>query len=323
MDDHSKILLTGARGLVGRGVARKLGLAGRAYVAIDQTNSGSDGHDVIACDVRDTHKLHDLASEHTFDAIIHCAGYSGPMLGQDNPAAVIAVNVGGTANLLELARIHRIPRFVFCSSVSAVGPTSAATTEDIVPRPTTVYGASKAACEDLITAYERTTDITTVSLRLSAVWGPERTTACALGTMIKNASTGRTTIFDNGGDFPTQYLHVDDAAAALILAVDVMSPAQHIFNINGGEYETLAAIAERVRSAIPGAHILLGPGGDPTYDWQEPFRIDAAKHHLGFEPRVSLAQGIDAFVNAITDPSHTPTGTNQAKASGRPQQQGN
>jgi UDP-glucuronate 4-epimerase len=295
----SKILLTGAGGLVGRTVARKLSRSGHEYVAIDQVGGVVDGREVLECDVRDIHRLHALASCDGFDAIIHCAGYSGPMMGQDNPTAVIATNVGGTANLLELARIHSIPRFVFCSSVSAVGPTSEATAEDVIPRPSTVYGATKAACEDLIAAYKRTFGITTVSLRLSAVWGHERATECALGTMIKDAVAGRETVFDSGCDFPTQYLHVEDAAEALILALVAVDPQQDVYNINGGVFLPFREVADRVRSVLPRAQIRIGQGGDPLYDWQEEFRIDAARRDLGFEPRISLTEGIKAFADAM------------------------
>jgi nucleoside-diphosphate-sugar epimerase len=295
----AKILLTGAAGFVGRAVARRFRRDGLDYVAIDHNAGVIDGHEVIECDVRDVHRLHDLAVRHGFDAIAHCAGYSGPMLGGGNPAAVIAVNVGGTANLLEVARVHSIERFVFCSSVSAVGPTSAAITEDVVLRPTTVYGATKAACEQLIAAYQQTSGITAVSLRLAAVWGPERTTVCALGTTIKDAVEGRETVFESGGEFPTQYLHVEDAAQAVLLALNVTAPRQGIYNVNGGEYLTFAAVADEVRSVLPQARVTVGPGGDPLYEWQEQFDISAARRDLGFEPQISLREGIEAFGDAL------------------------
>ena len=295
----AKILLTGAAGFVGRAVARKLRSDGLDYVALDQNAGVIDGHEVIGCDVRDVHRLHNLAVRHGFDAIAHCAGYSGPMLGEDNPAAVVAANVGGTANLLEVARVHSIDRFVFCSSVSAVGTTSAPTTEEVIPHPTTVYGATKAASEDLIAAYQQTSGITAVVLRLAAVWGPERTTACALGTMIKDAVEGRETVFDSGSEFPTQYLHVEDAAQAILLALNAPAPLPVAYNINGGEYMTFAAVADHVRSILPEARISIGPGGDPLYDWQEQFNIDAARRDLSFAPQISLREGIKAFAGAI------------------------
>jgi len=76
------------------------------------------------------------------------------MVARDNPHAIIQNNLVGTANILELARVYQIRRVVFCSSVSAYGPTPAGPVpEDVALNPSTVYGATKAAGEQLIAAY--------------------------------------------------------------------------------------------------------------------------------------------------------------------------
>ena len=294
-----RVFLTGARGLVGRAVARQLRDAGDRVVGIDRQGGDVDGWEVIECDVTNAHRLHELALLHGFTAIVHCAAYSGPMVGSDNPGAVIETNLGGTANLLEVARIHDIPRVVFCSSVSAVGPTSAPITEDVPLRPTSVYAATKAASEALIHAYRERYDLQAVSLRLSAVWGPERTTVCALGQMITDAVAGRETVFAQGADAPTQYLHVTDAARAVQAALTAERLPKPVYHVNGGEYLTMAEVADLVRAEIPTERITIGPGPDPMYDWQEPFLIDAARADLGFEPRVSLAAGIREFADRL------------------------
>ena len=83
------------------------------------------------------------------------------MVAQDNPYAIVMVNVVGTANLLEAARIHGLRRFVFCSSTSAYGPTPPGPVpEDVPMAPSSVYGASKVASEQLVNAYARSTGST-------------------------------------------------------------------------------------------------------------------------------------------------------------------
>jgi UDP-glucuronate 4-epimerase len=196
----ANVLLTGAGGLVGRAVGAKLRATGLTYTGIDSARRNPDDSDIVECDVRDIQRLHEIVIGCGITGIVHCGAYSGPMLGADIPGSVVAVNVGGTANLLELARIHSLKRFVFCSSVSAVGPTFEVCGEDVILHPTTIYGATKAACEHLITAYGESYGIETVCLRLSAVWGPNRVTVCALGTMIKNAVAKRETRFARGGE---------------------------------------------------------------------------------------------------------------------------
>lgn len=294
------VLLTGAAGLIGGAVATRLRSAGVNSIGIDRSSGSVDGNQVIECDIRDVHKLSALANEHQFTAIIHCGAYSGPFLGGDNPAAVVAVNVGGTANLLEVARVHKLRRFVFCSSVSAAGPTSARTDETLLLKPSSIYGATKAACEHLVTTYGQVFGFETVCLRFSAVWGPQRSMPCALGSMIKDAVNRKPTRLSEGGDFPTQYVHVDDAAEAIFSALTTTRLTQPTYFITGGETITLAEVANRVGAIVPSADIKIGPGGDSTFDWQEEFDISAAHRDLGFTPRVGLDEGIEAFVRSMT-----------------------
>jgi UDP-glucuronate 4-epimerase len=116
-------LVTGAGGLVGRTVAAQLRDRGDYVIGIDRAASGEGDERIIDCDLRDIHRLHQLASNPNLDTIIHCGAHSGPMVARDNPHDLVAVNVVGTANVLEVARIRRLRRIVNCSSVSVYGST--------------------------------------------------------------------------------------------------------------------------------------------------------------------------------------------------------
>ncbi|MCC6206256.1 MAG: NAD(P)-dependent oxidoreductase, partial [Hyphomicrobiales bacterium] len=156
------VLLTGASGLIGRYVHRMLRERGDKVVAIDRIA----GDDVLACDLSEVHRLHELGSEAT--AIIHCGAISGPMVARDNPYLIVQSNIVGTANILELARVKGMRRVVYCSSVSAFGNTPAGldlVPEDVVLKPTSVYGASKAAGEQLLEGYRQQHGVDSVSLR--------------------------------------------------------------------------------------------------------------------------------------------------------------
>ncbi len=296
-----KVLLTGAAGLIGRSVARRLAGAGVAYVGIDKVGAVIDGRDVLRCDIRDVAMLQAVAREAGFSAIVHCGAYSGPMFGIDDPASVIAVNVGGTANLLDLARTHGIRRLVFCSSVSAAGPTDRPVDERAPLRPSTIYGATKAACEALITTYGQVFGIETVCLRFSAVRGPHRQTVCSLGTMIRDAVARRPTRIAQGADFPTQYLHVDDAAEIIFSALGTPEIKQPAYFVTGGDTIPLSEIGHRVQTILPHADIEIGPGPDPIFEWQEEFDISAVRRDFAFDPKTRFNEGVMAFVHSIND----------------------
>lgn len=298
-------LVTGAGGLVGRGVAAHLRDRGDRVIGIDRTASGEGDERIIDCDLRDTHRLHQLASGPDLDTIIHCGAHSGPMVARDNPYDLVAVNVLGTANVVEVARIRRLRRFVNCSSVSVYGSTIAGPVlEDVPLHPSTVYGATKLAAEHLVTAYAREHRLDAVSLRLSWVYGPNRTTSCLLRRMLVDAIEGRPTDVEWGADFPRQYIHVDDAAAALVSAVDAPSVGQRAYNVTGGSYQTLSETADVVRRVLPQAEIRLGNGDDPSDDVQHRFDITAAERDLGYVPAVSLETGIRRFAEAMKTQGH-------------------
>ena len=290
------VLVTGAAGLVGNAVRAKLEKAGRPVVAIDRIGGKVEGRDVIECDVTDIHGLHNLARRNEISGIVHCGAFSGPMVAADSPAQMVQVNIVGTANILELSRIIKGTRVVFCSSTSAYGPTPPGPVpEDVALKPSSVYGASKAASEHLVHSYRQQHDVDGVSLRLSWIYGPRRTTDCTIRTMITDALAGRPTRLPFGRDFPRQYIHIDDASDALVMALDKRRLPRSNYTVTGGTWMTLGEIAGVVRKVMPAADIKVADGPDPVDDRQERFDISAAARDLGYRPNVSLENGIRAY----------------------------
>jgi UDP-glucuronate 4-epimerase len=288
------ILLTGAAGLIGHAVHHRLRERGDTVVAIDRVG----GSDIAACDLTEVHRLHELGS--TATAIVHCGAISGPMVARDNPHLIVQSNVVGTANILELARVRGMRRVVACSSVSAYGNTPAGldlVTEDAPLRPTSVYGASKAAGEHLLDGYALQHGLDGVSIRPAWVYGPGRTTECGIRTMILDARAGRPTHFPFGRDFHRQYVHVDDVATALVLALDAEKLPRRNYTITGGSYITLAEVARTVKRVLPQADITVGAGPDPIDDVQARFDISAAERDLGYRPHVTLEDGIRSYAD--------------------------
>src|SRR5688500_5873774 len=134
------ILLTGAAGMIGRVLHQRLIERGDTVIATDRL----EGEGIIACDLTEVHRLHARGAK--ANAILHCGAISGPMVARDNPHLIVQSNIVGTANMLELARVKKMRRVVFLSSVSAFGSTPAGVElvpEGVVLSPSSVYGASK------------------------------------------------------------------------------------------------------------------------------------------------------------------------------------
>lgn len=289
------ILVTGAAGLLGNAVRVLLETGGQRVLPIDRVPQTEEGRPIIACDLSDVHRLHALAVGNRITGIIHCGAHSGPMVARDNPYSMVQVNIVGTANVLEIARIHGA-RFVFCSSTSAYGNTPEGLVPEDVPLvPTSVYGASKVAGEQLVSTYGRQYGVDGVSLRLSWVYGPRRTTDCIVRTMIEDALAGRPTRKPFGRDFHRQFIHVEDAARALVMALQTPHLPRQSYNVTGGTYLTLGEIGDIVRGVLPQADIELGDGPDPVDDRQHRFDVSAVERDLHFRPEISLEQGVRTY----------------------------
>lgn len=296
MINSGAVLITGAAGFVGNAVRLLLEHRCTPVLAVDRVAGTEDGYENVVCDLTDVHRLHAIVSDHHISSIIHCGAFSGPMVAQDNPHSMVQVNIIGTANVLEIARIHKISRLVFCSSASAYGHTPPGpVSEDVALRPTSIYAASKVASEQLVSSYSKQFGINGVSLRLSWVYGPRRATDCVIRSMIEDALCGRKTRMPFGRDFHRQFVHVDDAARSLLAALDRPELPRQNYTITGGTYVTLGEVAEIVRRVVPLADIRMEPGPDPTDDVQEMFDISAAGRDLDYQPSVSLEDGIRSY----------------------------
>lgn len=297
---EKRILVTGASGLLGRAVTRVLVAHRIPVLPIDRVPGRVETLNIERAELGDIHRLHQLASE-GLAGVIHCGGLSGPMVARDEPSSMVQVNIVGTANMLELARVHGARRFIYASSATVYGETGASLiAEDSLPKPTSLYAASKLASEELVAAYSTQFGLEGASLRLSWIYGPRRTTDCAIRTMIEHAQAGRDINWDFGRNFPRQYMHVDDAAKALVQAYQADRLHQQIYNVSGGSRATLGEIGTIITNLLPGASISLGDGPDPLDVVQGPLDISAARRDLAYSPAIDLQTGIRSYAEWLS-----------------------
>ncbi len=293
------ILITGAGGFIGYALTQELLRQGRRVVGFDlvKTDHQSERYQSVTGDLADIHRLHGIFKQHQITSVVHCGAISGPMLALDNPYSILQINIMGTANMLEAARIHGVERFVYCSSGSAYGETHPGVIDEQTPLfPTDVYGATKASGEHLVQSYSRQHGMHGVSLRICWVYGPRRRTDCVIRQMILDALHNRPTILDWGQNDYRQYIYIDDAVAALIAALDRSKLPEPVYNVSAeAGYVSIAQVAEAVRTVLPHAQIQLGPGPDLNDAPRGAFDISAAKRDLGFAPSYGLVEGIRAY----------------------------
>ena len=300
------ILVTGANGLLGYDVVRRLVEQNQKVVAVDRSVSEVSQltPNSFEVEIGDIHKLHELALRFDINTIVHGGGVSGPMLGRENPAMMFNVNVGGTIDVAEVARQvtgrRGNCRLVFCSSLTVYGNQPADDiTEDRPLLTRQCYASSKVAGEAVVLSYAEEHGVDAIVLRIAGVYGPRRKTSCVLRLMISNALQGRPTRLSYGRGFPRQWVHVDDVVNGILLAVDAQRPSTRVFNLSGGVNPVIDDAARIISEIIPSADIELDQGADPEDITLGLLSIEAARRELGYVPAVSLKDGINRLVHSI------------------------
>lgn len=296
------VLVTGVGGLIGAAVLRHLTAAGIPAVAMDRAPPpGLDldrmGVPFVAHDLPDPHRWHEAVLRFAVRRVVHAGGISGPMLLGGNPGRLCEINLSGLTGLLEAARIHHLERIVWLSSIMAYGnrPDLTPVAEDTPLRPTTVYGATKAAGEALMHAYYSEHGIDAAALRVASCYGPGRTTSCMIRTLVEDGLAGRTSRIHPAPGRTRQHIFVGDVVGAVRAALDAPVLHQRVYNIGPGRAQTLEEIIEQVRKAVPEANVALDPEG---FAWNTfglgPLAVDAARRDFGFSPATSITDGAAA-----------------------------
>lgn len=285
-------LVTGASGLVGYRVAEMLAADGVDVLGVDvRPPAAGTPFPQIVADAADLGAM--TRAMEGRPNVVHAGAVSGPMLMLDDPHGIARANLGGAMAVFEAAYRHRVRRLVWLSSIAVYGdqPTLDPIGEATAPNPRSFYGHTKVAGEALLHGYVALYGLDAVALRLSSVFGPRRQTACALRGLIEAGLDGRPVTVAAEGTSYRQYLHIDDAARSVLLALAVPAAHQFVYNITGGTYVTEAALAGLVAGMVPGLAISHGPAA-----WNEghlgPLLMDAAARDLGYRPAVALSDGL-------------------------------
>jgi len=176
------------------------------------------------------------------------------------PVTCHEVNVNGTFNLLEAARIHGIERFVYASSASVYGQKEGICSEENQPAPISPYGASKLIQEVYAQQYSRTYGLHTTGLRYFNVYGPRQNPHAAYSAAIAKFSFqmehNLPIIIFGDGMQTRDFIYVDEVVDAnlIVAAADPAYTSGAIFNIATGSSVTLLAMIEQLKHQYPAYH---------------------------------------------------------------------
>ena len=317
MSRPERILVTGAAGFLGSTLVDRLLAEGREVVGLDsfdpfypeeqkQQNLTSalaaSTFQLVRGDIRDADTVASIFSETRFNSVVHLAALAGVRPSLERPAAFSDVNVRGTSVVLEAAVNHGSPRVVFASSSSVYGEREDGPFRetDPVERPISPYAATKRACELIAHAFHHTHGLSVTCARIFTAYGPRQRPDLAIRKFAERMLEGMPIPVFGDGHSLRDFTYVDDLVDGLVKAID-RDLDFAILNFGAGRQVTVLEVIELLEKTLKvPAEIEWLPAqtGDVRRTWSD---SRAAREALGFEPQVSLEEGIARFADWLGD----------------------
>ena len=314
-----RVLITGGMGVIGSFVAEKFVREGHRPVLYARHKDENLIRDILnrvdieLGDILDLPRLLQVIKAHRITHIVHTAAFVGA-LSQANPALSVQVNVMGTLNVLEAARLFEVKRVVYTSAKGVYGdvrgeyahPTYKPLPEEHAKNPVRIYDAAKFMGENMGQFYLDHYGIDFIALRFSTTYGPGKTARHGkmgvTSAIVENPFYGKPFRMTQGGEQRDDFVYNKDAALGVYQACLAKGLKQRVFNIGTGVDITMRDFARVIQSYLPQADIEIGPGlnylDSPT-SYYSIYDISKARAELDYQPQFDLARGIADYLEIL------------------------
>lgn len=314
------VLVTGGSGVLGLHVARGMAEHGDEVVALSMSGAPPAAELVLGelasrvtfvrGDIRDFESLRVTADRFKVNGIVHTAALTGEAQALAKPLEVVAVNVTGTANVLEVARLAKMRRVVCIGSSAEYG-------QRLDARPIRedelnvqgVYAETKFLAHTLGQRYRESFGLDVLTVRVSSVYGPNTRFNAFRGLvgntlvayLCRAVAFGEPVTLNDDNDYARGWTYAADSARGVCLAFHADRLRHRVYNIASGMVYTLADVIDALRRAEPAADIRVVAGGSgggiAASTARGSLDITRAREDFGFAPQVDLQQGVRAYIS--------------------------
>jgi UDP-glucose 4-epimerase len=314
MNGAAKALVSGGAGFIGSNLVDALLAKGDEVTVIDDLSTGraqnldpalAGGARLVEADIRDGEAVLRLFEEVRPEVVYHLAAQIDVRRSVADPSFDASINVGGTANLLEAARVAGTGRFVNTSTGGAIygegDGKELPLSEDAAVEPLAPYGQSKFAAEGYVLLYQRLYGLSGVSLRLGNVYGPRQDPLGEAGVIAifcgRLREGGSPTVFGDGRQ-TRDYIYVGDVVSAMIAAAG--TDVGGAVNVGTGRETSVLELVELLRE-LDGSAGFAPEFAPPRTGEVQRISIDASKaaSELGWMAATGLEDGLRLTLDAV------------------------
>jgi len=313
MENNMRILVLGGYGFIGSHICNNLKAEGHTVGVVDcyhqyYTFPDWEYHPILAQRkklansdkeyigrIEDFHFMEQAFEDFKPDRVIHVATYPNARMVKRNVLDATNNMVTATAYVLDLCVKHKVDKIVYASSSMVYGDfNDQIPTEEVVPRPNTLYGSYKRQGEIMCKIWNREYGLDYVIMRPSALYGEKDAVTRVISQMLKSVlTTGGMTV--QGPNNKLDFSNVLDVSQYFTLAT-TNEVRNETFNCTRGYGRKIIDAAEIIKAKLGMGDIITKPH-DAFYPNRDTLNSDKAKTMMNFNPIIDIEEGIPKYIN--------------------------
>lgn len=235
------------------------------------------------------------------DVVVQLAAVAHANRSNKDPYSTFDHSLRTLENALDVSRSIGVERFVYLSSSMVYGNFHTPTVvEDHPLDPIGIYGALKLGGERIVIAYKQVFDQDYTIIRPSALYGPGCVSKRVVQLFIEHALAGVPLRIDGDGEERLDFSYVDDVVEGICQAIASPRGANETFNVTAGNARSINDLVAAVREHFPTVEVEYVER-DALRPHRGTLSIDKARDRIGYEPAVSLEEGVARYVEWYRD----------------------